>query len=120
VVSGRDDPLTVSLARALGCDGFISKASPLTEIQNGLRALLAGDPVFPTSPGASPLAASIALLTAAQARVLAAAATGKLNKQIAYEMNLAEPTVKSHMSAIFKRLGVSNRTQAILALNGSG
>ena len=62
------------------------------------------------------MANAISALTQAQARVLAAAATGKLNKQIAYEMNLAEPTIKAHMSAIFKKLGVNNRTQAIIAL----
>jgi len=45
---------------------------------------------------------------------------GKLNKQIADEMNLAELTIKAHMSAIFRKLGVNNRTQAILMLEGRG
>ncbi len=116
VVSGKDDAVTVNLARALGADGFISKASPLTEIQQRLRAVLAGEAVFPEAQPAPAVADAISALTQAQARVLAAAATGKLNKQIAYEMNLAEPTIKAHMSAIFKKLGVNNRTQAILAL----
>ena len=117
VISGRDDPVTVSLARALGADGFISKVAPLTAIQDQLGDIIAGRAVFP-QPGSSPnLATMIATLTPAQARVLAAAATGKLNKQIAYEMQLAEPTIKAHMSAVFKKLGVNNRTQAILAIN---
>ena len=121
VVSGRDDPVTVSLVKALGADSFISKALPLTLIQDRLRDIVAGRPVFPEA-GASDAAtaAAVSTLTAAQARVLAAAATGKLNKQIAYEMNLAEPTIKAHMSAIFKKLGVNNRTQAILKLEGRG
>ena len=42
-------------------------------------------------------------------------ADGRLNKQIAADMNLTEGTVKQHMSAIFKKLGVNNRSQAILA-----
>ena len=118
VVSGRDDAVTVSLARALGADGFISKASPLTAIQTQLRDIMRGMTVFPASAETVDVAQAITALTPAQARVLAAAATGKLNKQIAYEMNLAEPTIKAHMSAIFKRLGVNNRTQAILAITG--
>ena len=118
VVSGRDDPVTVSLVRALRADGFLSKASPLTTLQEQLREILAGRAVFPPINDATGVAGAVAGLTPAQARVLAAAATGKLNKQIAFEMNLAEPTIKAHMSAIFKRLGVNNRTQAILAVNG--
>lgn len=118
VVSGRDDAVTIGLARALGCDGFISKGLPLTDIQVQLRKVLSRAAVFPDC-AASAIAVSVAALTPAQARVLAAAATGKLNKQIAYEMGLAEPTVKSHMSAILKRLGVPNRTQAILMINGA-
>jgi DNA-binding NarL/FixJ family response regulator len=117
IVSGRDDPVTVSLAKAVGAEGFISKADPLTRIQNHLKAIISGASVFPATAGAVGLADAISRLTPAQARVLAAAATGKLNKQIAYDMNLAEPTVKAHMSAIFKRLGVTNRTQAILAVS---
>ena len=54
VVSGKDDPVTVSLARALGADGFISKASPLTEIQNRLRAVLANEAVFPEDAAEPP------------------------------------------------------------------
>ena len=52
---------------------------------------------------------------AAQLRVLTAVADGRLNKQIANDMGLTEGTVKQHMSAIFKKLGVANRSQAILA-----
>jgi len=47
--------------------------------------------------------------------VLVALADGRLNKQIAGDMNLTEGTVKQHLSAIFKKLGVGNRSQAILA-----
>ena len=116
VISGRADPVTISLVRAVGADGFISKANPLSVIQDQLQAILAGKAVFPEQAAVPDIAAKIALLTPAQARVLAAAATGRLNKQIAADMNLSEATIKTHMSAILKRLGVHNRTQAILAL----
>jgi DNA-binding NarL/FixJ family response regulator len=119
VVSARADPVTISLVRAVGADGFISKSNPLSVIQDQLRAVMAGEAVFPEQPTSADVAARIASLTPAQARVLAAAATGKLNKQIAADMNLSETTVKTHMSAILRRLGVHNRTQAILALSGT-
>ncbi len=118
VVSARADPVTISLVRAVGADGFISKSNPLSLIQSQLREVLAGKAVFPEPPALSEVSASIAALTPAQARVLAAAATGRLNKQIAADMNLSEATVKTHMSGILRRLGVHNRTQAILALSG--
>ena len=49
-------------------------------------------------------------------RILLALADGRLNKQIAAELSLTEGTVKQHLSAIFRKLGVKNRTQAILAV----
>jgi DNA-binding NarL/FixJ family response regulator len=53
-------------------------------------------------------------LTPAQKRVIAGLSDGLLNKQIAYEMGIAEATVKAHMTAIFRKLGASNRPQAML------
>ena len=119
IVSGRDDPSTVSLARAVGVAGFISKVQPLAAIQDNLRIVLEGGTVFP-SQSQDAQALALAALSPAQARILAAAATGKLNKQIAFDMALSETTVKSHMSAIMKKLGVTNRTQAILAIRPTG
>ena len=119
VISGRSDPTTISLARAIGVAGFISKTDALSQIQKRLRAVMAGEAVFPEDDLTPALVAKIAKLTPAQARVLAAAATGKLNKQIAADMNLAEATIKTHMSAILRRLRVNNRTQAILALTSA-
>lgn len=53
-------------------------------------------------------------LTAQQARILQAICEGKLNKQIAYDHSIAEATVKAHITAILRKLGVHNRTQAVL------
>ena len=57
----------------------------------------------------------IASLTPAQLRILVGLRRGRLNKQIAYEMGVSEATVKAHMTAIFRKLGVLNRTQAVIA-----
>ncbi len=51
-----------------------------------------------------------------QYRVLLMLAKCQLNKQIAYELHVSEATIKAHMTAIFRKLGVQNRTQAVLAL----
>ena len=53
-------------------------------------------------------------LTPAQRKVIAGLADGLLNKQIAYEMDISVATVKAHMTAIFRKLGANNRTQALL------
>jgi DNA-binding NarL/FixJ family response regulator len=54
-------------------------------------------------------------LTQRQREVLECLRLGKSNKQIAYELGLSEGTVKIHVTAIFKSLGVKNRTQAVIA-----
>ena len=56
----------------------------------------------------------VASLTPAQRRVISGLSNGLLNKQIAYEMGISEATVKAHMTAIFRKLGANNRTQALL------
>jgi DNA-binding NarL/FixJ family response regulator len=116
VISGRDDQMTVVLARALGVDGFISKSQPLPDIQRLLLLVLAGEPVFPSPRAPGGAASAVAALTPAQGRVLAAVATGKLNKQIAFELGVSESTIKSHLFVIFKKMGVLNRTQASILL----
>jgi DNA-binding NarL/FixJ family response regulator len=111
VVSARDDQITVALTRALGVDGFISKSQSAIDIRRHVRSVLDGEIVFPSLADAG---AAIATLTPAQARVLAAVATGKLNKQIAFELGVSVSTVKSHLFTIFKKIGVENRTKASL------
>jgi len=118
VITGRDDPMTVALARSLGIDGFISKSQSLEDIRRLVGSILEGELVFPVHPDSGVAASAIAALTPAQGRVLAAVATGKLNKQIAFELGVSESTVKSHLFSIFKKIGVLNRTQASLLFSG--
>ncbi len=53
-------------------------------------------------------------LTPQQFRVLQMLGAGRLNKQIAYDLNVSEATIKAHVTAILRKLGVTNRTQAVL------
>jgi DNA-binding NarL/FixJ family response regulator len=59
----------------------------------------------------------MAQLTPQQFKVLMMISQGLLNKQIAFELSVSEATVKAHVTAIMNKLGVSNRTQAVLAAN---
>ena len=67
------------------------------------------------APEENNAAERLASLTAAQQRVLVGLQKGLLNKQIAYDSGISEATVKAHMTAIFRKLGVHSRTQAVLA-----
>lgn len=120
IVSGRFDAQSVALAKTFGAAAYLNKGAPVSELVNAVGTILRGETVvLPGDPTPVPAAADfhrrIQTLSAAQMRVLNALADGRLNKQIAGDMNLTEGTVKQHMSAIFKKLGVINRSQAILA-----
>jgi len=58
----------------------------------------------------------LASLTPQQFRVLGMLAEGLLNKQIAYDLEVSEATIKAHITAVFRKLGVRNRTQAVIAI----
>ena len=62
------------------------------------------------------VAEALASLTPQQFRVASMLVEGLLNKQIAYELEVKEATIKAHMTEIFRKLGVHSRTQAVLAL----
>jgi DNA-binding NarL/FixJ family response regulator len=62
----------------------------------------------------SELAENVASLTPSQYKVLCFMRDGLLNKQIGYNLDIAEATVKAHVTAIFRKLGINNRTQAVL------
>lgn len=123
IVSGREEPAIVAQARALGALGFIPKSSSIDQMIDAIRTLLSGERWIPEGTEDAGrddrrigLAERMGTLSIAQLRVLRAIANGHQNKQIAYDLQLAEPTVKSHLSAIFRKLGVNNRTQAVLSL----
>jgi DNA-binding NarL/FixJ family response regulator len=117
VISANDQPRTVRRAQQFGAAGFISKAAPMQVLQQAVRAVMAGDEWFPgekagKSEEDARLASRLAHLTPQQFRVLLCVADGVANKQIAFQLGLAENTVKVHISAILRKLECSSRTQA--------
>lgn len=124
MISAQEEAAVVARSREFGASGFIPKSSSLETIQEAVRAVLDGDAWWPTL-GEEPVAVSeqereasagLASLTPQQFRVLTMVCEGLLNKQIAYQLNVSEATVKAHVTAIFRKLGVRTRTQAALLL----
>ena len=129
LVSANEDPQVVRRALDHGAAGYIPKSAGLDEMRDAIRTVLACEEWLPSAlrgavaraqsaPGDADLAARLASLTPQQFRVLALVAEGLLNKQIADRLDVQERTVKAHLSAIFEKLGVRNRTQAGVILRG--
>lgn len=117
IVSSNDHPRVIRRAQQFGAAGFIPKSAPAETIGQAVAAVLDGGVWFPAmaperSESDALLAARLAQLTPQQFRVLLCLADGLLNKQIAYELGLAENTVKVHVTAILKKLECHSRTQA--------
>lgn len=122
VISASEEPAIIAQVKKHGAFGFIPKSSDMRSLINALNQVLAGDPFFPEGiddsvDDSNDLAEKIAALTPQQYKVLTMLSDGLLNKQIAYELNVSEATIKAHMTAIFRKLGVKNRTQAVILLN---
>lgn len=128
VVSAHDDLETIRRALELGASGFISKSASIEEIRSAVVTVLGGGVVVPSGldlgvekdPEISDLIRRLQTLTPQQTRVLAMLAEGLLNKQIAYELNVSEATIKAHVSAVLQKLGVDSRTQAVILLSKIG
>ena len=129
VVSAHEDASIIQRAIAHGAMGYIPKSAHPSHIGEAIRQVLDGDIWLPPNlPAANmnfdpraadetALAERIQSLTPQQFRVLMMVAEGLLNKQIAYELDVSEATIKAHVTAILRKLGVQNRTQAVLAIN---
>ncbi len=123
IVSGLEDPAVIRRALALGASGFVPKSTPAETMRDAVAAILAGEIWVPPGLGASTaedatldkLTRRLATLTPQQLRVLMMLKEGRLNKQIAYELDITEATVKAHVSAILLKLDVDSRTQAVIA-----
>ncbi|MEM1037769.1 MAG: response regulator transcription factor [Pseudomonadota bacterium] len=118
VVSATEADRIFQQSKTLGAAGYLPKSLGLEDLAAALATVLDGGQWFPkiktTAPGDEDSAERVASLTPAQRRVINGLSDGLLNKQIAYEMGISEATVKAHMTAIFRKLGANNRTQALL------
>lgn len=114
VMSASEDAALIARAFTLGADGFIPKSAPIDLLQQALREVLAGRSWTP--PGVSlAVQRQRPQLTPTQMRIMVGLLAGRLNKQIAHEIGVTEATIKAHMTDIFRKLGVQNRTQAVIA-----
>ena len=124
VISAHEDNTTISRAIHYGSSGFIPKSSSMEALASALEAVLFGDVWLPegvelqevSDDGTDQMASKLSDLTPQQYKVLQMFAEGLLNKQIAYDLGVSEATIKAHATAIFRKLGVRNRTQAVIAL----
>jgi DNA-binding NarL/FixJ family response regulator len=133
VVSGFETRANLERSLEAGAQGFLPKSAPPSVMLNALRLVMLGEIYVPPSlfsSGASPAEmasanldstrlamearANVEMLTQRQMGVLALIGQGMSNRDIADRLNISEGTVKVHVGAILKTLGVSNRTQAAL------
>lgn len=126
IISAMESQDIINRAIGHGACGYIPKSCPPTTIFSALETMLEGDrwvsddfkhSLSPVSREEKDLAAKIATLTPQQYKVLCYLREGWLNKQIGFEMGVTEATIKAHISAIFRKLGISNRTQAVIMLS---
>ena len=130
IVSAHEDPALMQRAVELGAMAFIPKSVDAGTLDAALHQVLEGNPWLPPQmredrPAGmdaqeSAAAQAVRDLTPQQFRVLQMLGAGQLNKQIAFELGISEATVKAHMTAIMRKLGVSNRTQAVLMASKLG
>lgn len=122
VVSAMDDEASVRRAIKGGASGFVSKTHSGEELLRAVRVVLEGGVHTPDAPVTAAgrrrdgCVSEQFGLTVAQTRVMEFLAQGKTNREIADVLGLSEATVKVHMSAIFRALGVSSRAQALVVI----
>lgn len=121
IVSSMTDNAIINGAIVAGASGFVPKHSNRAVFQEALDHIAAGGTYTPSgfvegedNGGDNEALSRLSSLTAQQARILELICEGKLNKQIAFDLSIAETTVKAHVTAIMRKLCVHSRTQAVL------
>lgn len=122
IVSATDSPEIIQRCIDFGSMGFMPKSLSADAIGKAVAQLLDGENYLPhgfeegvhTQSELDELIEKMATLTPQQVRVLMMLSEGLLNKQIAYELEVSEATVKAHVSAILQKLNVESRTQAVI------
>lgn len=127
VVSASEEADIIEQALACGAAGFIPKSWPKDRMCDAVAVVMSGEIYRPEellkgkrAPVDPLLEEKLGSLTHRQRMVLALLAKGKSNKQIAYELDVTNTTVKAHMTAILRKLKVTSRTQAVIAARQIG
>ena len=125
IFTAADDTDNCQQAMTHRANGFLSKTLAPEIFQQAINELLQGKSWWPDNmthhateheDDHQLMEQNIASLTPQQFRVMRMIGEGLLNKQIAHELAISEATVKAHVTAIFKKLGVRNRTQIVIAI----
>ena len=117
---------TVDLAVRAGASGFLQKTAKPAEVVNAIRLVARGHGVLPVTEldrrraDATPAPGEAVDLTRREREVLAALIRGLSNREIAAELQLAESTVKLHLSTLMAKLGVTSRVQALVRAHQLG
>ncbi|MBT3142360.1 DNA-binding response regulator [Phaeobacter gallaeciensis] len=123
VVSSMADNRIISSVVHAGAAGFVPKHSQRDVFHQAIKVISDGETFVPAGyvlleesdiTDKNDAMNRLASLTNQQARILQLICEGKLNKQIAFDLSIAETTVKAHVTAIMRKLGVQSRTQAVL------
>lgn len=119
VVSAHESNDIINTCLEFGASGYIVKSASQEEIRSSVEQVLAGELCVPKSyvaiaQEAESSSSRINSLTPSQLKILIEVGKGKLNKQIAYDLSISEATVKAHITSVFRKLGISNRTQAVI------
>ncbi|MCC5956224.1 MAG: response regulator transcription factor [Natronohydrobacter sp.] len=136
LISGMAPHEVVERALRLGIRGFLHKSMPAASLLNALRFMALGeryvpvdfvigkaashDPAAPPAPSSGGTTDFAQTLTPRETEVLQSICQGRTNKEIARELGLSEPTIKLHVKTLYRRLGVSNRTQAAMVAQSKG
>ncbi|MCJ8322391.1 MAG: response regulator transcription factor [Rhizobiales bacterium] len=125
IVSASEEPDMVKNAIDFGASGFIPKSADLSIIREAINNVFEGQSWWPDidanairnsdrPTNFNEFSKLFSTLTPTQSKVFMAISEGLLNKQIAFKMDISESTIKTHITAIFKKLNISSRTQAVI------
>ncbi len=120
MISGDDQQAVAARAVAAGASGFIPKSFTADEMIASIRKVLAGEVFVPETTNLAAATGQPNGLTLRQLEVISMLGRGFSNKEIARALDVAERTVKAHVSAVFEALNVRNRTQAVLVAQKRG
>ncbi|WP_145107025.1 response regulator transcription factor [Cereibacter sediminicola] len=123
ILTSNPTPRMVDEILAAGASGIVLKTTPVRSLGNAIRFMHAGEHYLPLELARDRRQApdsSGGRLTEKEMLVMSYLAEGRQNKEIAHGLNLAEPTIKMHVKSICKKLGATNRTQAVVTARNLG